>query len=119
MSVYIQRTGDGIFPITVFVVFTNLSNLLLYGYLCDQVEEQVIGINYQLYCSDWNMKIINTRAFRRQYKNMRQMILIVMQCTQKKIGFTCANLFEMSLDTCRSVLWYAYSVLTVLISFLE
>ncbi|XP_019541469.3 uncharacterized protein LOC109412278 [Aedes albopictus] len=120
-SVYVlmQRHEVSGFAFSAFAVIALMMNMLLYGFLCDQLEEQVLSINHQLYCSGWTDKMIYSKAFARRYKNLRQTMLIVMERTQKKVGFTCGNFFEMSLVTCRKVLSFTYTVVAVLTSVLE
>ncbi|EAT42234.1 AAEL006202-PA [Aedes aegypti] len=119
MYILMQRNESSGFAFSVFAVLTLTMNMMLNGFLCDQLEEQVSSINHRLYSSGWTDKLMHTKAFNQRYKNLRQMVLIVMQRTQKPIGFTCGSLFEMSLITCRKVLWFIYTVLAVLMSLLE
>ncbi|KXJ74632.1 hypothetical protein RP20_CCG012996 [Aedes albopictus] len=102
-----------------FCVFATSVNLLLYGFVCDRLDDQMISIGHRVYSSGWPDKLIYSRAYARRFKDFRKMMLIVMERAQKSVEFTCGNFFVMSLITCRQVLWFAYSVFTVMISFLE
>ncbi|EAT42233.1 AAEL006192-PA [Aedes aegypti] len=110
--------GFGVIFFAVCVVSVSV-NLLLYGFLCDRLEDQVESVGYRLYSSGWTDKLICSIEHAQRYKNFRKMMLIVMERTQKSVEFTCGNVYVMSLLTCRHVLWFAYSVFTVLINFLE
>ncbi|EAT42235.1 AAEL006195-PA [Aedes aegypti] len=117
--IYTQRSNDSSYVFNAFGAMSIMCNLLLYGYLCDRLEEQVAAINRHLYCSNWTGIKFDSTKFGKRYKNLRRMMLIVMERTQKKVGFTCGNFFGMSLVTCRKVLWFAYTVLAMLMHFLE
>ncbi|XP_065079186.1 uncharacterized protein LOC135702114 [Ochlerotatus camptorhynchus] len=114
-----QEVNSPRFTFTAAAAVTSTINLLLCGYLCDQLEGQVAAVKYHLYCSGWTDKLIYSRAFGHRYKAFRKMMLIVMGRTQQKVGMTCGNFAAMSLVTCRRVLQFAFSVLAVLLSFLD
>ncbi|KXJ74630.1 hypothetical protein RP20_CCG012994 [Aedes albopictus] len=117
--IYTQRSNDSSYVFNAFGSMSILCNLLLYGYLCDRLEEQVAAVSRHLYCSAWTGRKFDTATFGKRWKNLRRMMLTVMERTQRKVGFTCGNFFGMSLVTCRKVLWFAYSVLAMLMNFLE
>ncbi|KAL1377979.1 hypothetical protein pipiens_015893, partial [Culex pipiens pipiens] len=116
----INRRSDSLrYMYSAFAAITATINLLMFGKMCDQLETYVSSIKLHLYSSNWVDRLVYSRTFAHRYKNFRKLMLIVMERTERKVGFTCGNFYAMSLTTCCSVLQFCYSVFTLLLSVFE
>ncbi|XP_001663612.2 uncharacterized protein LOC5577940 [Aedes aegypti] len=92
----------------------SIVSILLYGRICDMLEDRVQDIGNQVYGSDWPLKLFGTRERREVHQTQKSSILMVITRSQRKVGFTCGGIFEMSTVTSMQALKLFYTALTIL-----
>ncbi|KXJ69108.1 hypothetical protein RP20_CCG000088 [Aedes albopictus] len=92
----------------------SIVSILLYGKICDMLEDRVRDVGDQVYGSDWPSKFDSTRGRRKAFLRQKSSILMITVRAQRKVGFTCAGIIEMSTVTSMQALKMFYTAFTIL-----
>ncbi|KXJ69107.1 hypothetical protein RP20_CCG000085 [Aedes albopictus] len=112
MLVIQLKTGDNQMVYTMINLTTALFCLLLFGLLCDFLELKVTEISDQVFSSGWSRSICLDRS-------MKKNLLMVLMRSQKRIKFTCGDIYAMSIVTCMNVINMCYSAFTLLMNMVQ
>ncbi|EAT34321.1 AAEL013418-PA [Aedes aegypti] len=112
MLVIQLKTGDNQMFYTLINLTTALLCLLLFGLFCDYLDLKVAEISDQVFGSKWSERISRDRSMKRN-------LLMILMRSQKKIKFTCGDIYAMSIVTCMNVINMCYSAFTLLMNMVQ
>ncbi|XP_001663613.2 uncharacterized protein LOC5577941 [Aedes aegypti] len=92
----------------------SIITIVLYGVVCDLLEETIREVGNQVYSSAWPSTLILDRKHRNVYNSGKRSLMMVIARSQQKVGFTCGSIYQMSTVTSMQVLKFCYSAFTVL-----
>ncbi|XP_001663611.2 uncharacterized protein LOC5577939 [Aedes aegypti] len=109
------REGD--FQALRFNVFNaaiSIVTIIMFGVICDMVEDRVRRIGDQVYESEWPLKLVYDQGRGDVYRLQKSSLMMVIARSQKKVGFTCGDIYQMSTITSMQVLKLCYTAFTML-----
>ncbi|XP_062702500.1 uncharacterized protein LOC134285538 [Aedes albopictus] len=92
----------------------SIMTIVMYGVVCDLLEDRIREVGQQVYNAEWPSKLILNHGHRGRYLSGKSCLVMVIARSQKKVGFTCGNIYQMSTVTSMQVLKLCYTGFTVL-----
>ncbi|XP_019541466.3 uncharacterized protein LOC109412271 [Aedes albopictus] len=98
----------------VFNAAISIVSIVMLGAICDVLEDRVKQVGKQVYESGWPLKLVYNREKQDIYRWQKSSLLMVLARSQKKVGFTAGNIFQMSSVTSMQALKLCYTAFTML-----